>query len=143
MWASTNAEMAASPALQVNRSLAVTRGFTPRIIPAAPLGGPATDSLEWVILPTPDSRPGPPPPAVGWKRYPHPLIAPEISAMSRYYDRVIQIHPLPFDDGLLLDRIRSGSVSRQGPGEPVPDLTGERDRRTILLLNGLFNHHLD
>ncbi len=25
----------------------------------------------------------------------------------------------------------------------MPDLTSERDRRTILLLNGVFNHHLD
>jgi len=28
-------------------------------------------------------------------------------------------------------------------GEPFPDLAGETDRRTVVLINGTFNHHYD
>ncbi len=79
----------------------------------------------------------------GWKRYLHRLIAAEISTMSRYYDRVVQIHPLSFDTGDVLDLVACGTKSRVAAGEPAPDCTDERDARTMLLVDGVFNHHLD
>ncbi len=71
------------------------------------------------------------------------VIAAEISAISRYYDEVLQWKILRHDTGLLLELIQSPSKSRLGEHEEFPDLTGQRDKRAIVLLNGTLNHHLD
>lgn len=78
-----------------------------------------------------------------WKRYVYEVIAAEISAQSRFYDRLFQIMPVPHDPGLLLELIQCPVKQKIAPDEPIPDLSGETDRRTILMLNGTFNHHLD
>lgn len=77
-----------------------------------------------------------------WKRYFHDLIAAEISSMTRYYDAVVQCARVAGDTGYLLSRIESGRREAVGEGEPVPDLTDERERVAVLL-NGTLNHHLD
>src|SRR5687767_15814777 len=73
----------------------------------------------------------------GWKRYLHRLIAAEISTMSRYFDRVVQIHPLPFDGGGVLEHVACPAKTRLAAGEPPPDCSGERDRRTMLFVDGV------
>lgn len=77
------------------------------------------------------------------RRYLTSRIASEISAVTRYYDRVVQYRPLPHDDGLLLDRVDCPRKDRLEPEEGLPDLTGERTVRTAILLNGNLNHDFD
>ncbi len=66
------------------------------------------------------------------------LIAWEISRITRYSDRVIQVDRLDFDDGLLLDLLDC----------PHKDSVASCDLQSLgnhdtLLLNGNFNHHYD
>lgn len=77
------------------------------------------------------------------RRYLSDGLASEISAVTRYYDRVLQYRPLPLDDGLLLDRIECPQKARLGQAEDLPDLSGERTARTAILLNGNLNHDFD
>ncbi len=79
----------------------------------------------------------------GWREYVNAFLAAEISALTRYYDRVIQWLPREDDKGGLLaaiDAPRKESVSKD---EPFPDLTHESDKRTAILINGTFNHDFD
>ncbi len=76
-----------------------------------------------------------------WKRYFLEVIAAEMSAMTRYYDRVIQWMRRPEDDGYLLECIESGS-KELAVAEP-PDCSSETDRRTAILLYATINHHYD
>jgi Glycosyl transferase family 2 len=78
-----------------------------------------------------------------WRRYATKLVALEISALTRYYDRLIQYERLPHDDGLLFDTIECKSKSVVYPGGPMPDASAERDCRTAVLLNGNCNHSTD
>lgn len=71
------------------------------------------------------------------------IIAREISAMSRYYDRVLQWKPLPHDRGELLELVDCPEKRLLPEREPLPNLTHERSERTILLLNGTVNYHYD
>lgn len=77
------------------------------------------------------------------EKYWHRTIAAEISSLSRYYDKVVQWQPCADDPGTLLDLIDCADKVRLPGGEPAPDLRGEKDRRTIVLLNGTLNHHTD
>jgi glycosyl transferase family 2 len=79
----------------------------------------------------------------GWKRYVNRLIARDFSAITRYCDRVIQWLPRDDDHGLLLQELDAKEKLRIAPGDQVPDLRGEEDRRTAVLLNGTFNHDYD
>jgi Glycosyl transferase family 2 len=74
----------------------------------------------------------------GWKRYVYSVIAAEVSAMTRYYDRVVQPSRQRGDSGWLLERIDAPEKS-----EGDFDARGERDRRTAVLLNGTLNYELD
>jgi len=78
-----------------------------------------------------------------WKKYIHSLIAKEISAFSRYYDRIIQWHALRHDSGDLLEAIDCGIKDKISGDENVPDLSKEKDKRSIILFNGTFNYCLD
>jgi hypothetical protein len=82
-------------------------------------------------------------PLSGWRRYVNSLIAREISALSRYYDRVIQWLPREQDTGLLLSLIDAKIKVSVGKDDLFPDLTGEEQERTAVLLNGTLNHHFD
>src|SRR5213595_776333 len=78
-----------------------------------------------------------------WRRYADACIASEISAMTRYYDRLIEYAPVAHDPGRLFGLIDCRSKTRLSAGEELPDLTGEHDRRTAILLNGTLNHSTD
>ena len=81
--------------------------------------------------------------APGWRSYVNAFLAAEISALTRYYDRVIQWLPREDDKGGLLAAIDAPRKETVGKDEPFPDLTHERDKRTAILINGTFNHDFD
>ncbi len=78
-----------------------------------------------------------------WKRYVNGLIAGDISGLARYYDQVIQWLPRENDSGLLLDAIDAPAKTLIGDDEPFPDLRHDNDRRSVVLINGAFNHEYD
>ncbi len=77
-----------------------------------------------------------------WRRYVNELIAREISLLTRYYDRLIECGRQPHDDGLLFELIECPEKMSLPAGEQ-PVCTGERDRRSAVLLNGTLNHSDD
>lgn len=79
----------------------------------------------------------------GWKRYVNAFLAGELSTLTRYYDRLIQWLPRESDSGLLLAAIDAPIKQSVGRDEPLPDLSGENDKRTAVLINGTFNHDFD
>ncbi len=93
-------------------------------------------------LPSP-SMEGTRPAPKRWSRYLYRVVAAEASRLTRWYDRVIQWAPASHDPGLLLDAIDAPAKSVAQDEGALPDLSGERDRRTALLLNGNFNYLLD
>lgn len=82
-------------------------------------------------------------PISGWRQYVSEFLASEISALTRYYDRVIQWLPREGDGGLLLTAIDAPAKQTVERDEPFPDLTHESERRTAVLVNGTFNHDYD
>lgn len=82
-------------------------------------------------------------PAAGWKKYVNALLAAELSTLTRYYDRLIQWLPREDDDGMLLALIDAPSKECVGKKEAFPDLSCEDDKRTVVLVNGAFNHSFD
>lgn len=76
-----------------------------------------------------------------WKRYAYGVLAAEISATTRYYDRVVQWKPTPGDEGALLDAIES--PRKEMAAEVIPDCSQEREQRTAVLLNATINHQYD
>src|SRR5271170_3232286 len=83
------------------------------------------------------------PPAAAWKNYVTRLLAREVSAVTKYFDRLIQWLPRDEDDGSLLEAVQSPLKEVVARNQEFPDLTGERDQRTAILINGTFNHHFD
>jgi hypothetical protein len=79
----------------------------------------------------------------GWREYVNTFLAAEISALTRYYDRVIQWLPREDDKGGLLAAVDARHKETVCKDEPFPDLTYERDKRTAILINGTFNHDFD
>jgi len=79
----------------------------------------------------------------GIRRYIYRLLGAEISATTRFSDEVIQVEPLPHDDGLLLDNIACPLKSRLDRIADLPDVGDETSRRVALLLNGNFNSSED
>ena len=83
------------------------------------------------------------PPISGWRQYVNEFLASELSALTRYYDRVIQWLPREGDSGHLLAALDAPVKQTVEKDEPFPDLTHESDRRTAVLVNGTFNHDFD
>ena len=79
----------------------------------------------------------------GWRRYVNALLAKELSAVTRYYDRLIQWRPRDEDHGSLLAMIDAPTKSIIGMGEEFPDLSTEDELCTAILVNGAFNHEFD
>jgi Glycosyl transferase family 2 len=77
------------------------------------------------------------------RKYVNSFLAGEISAMTRYYDRVIQWLPREEDTGQLLEAVEAPQKETVKRDEAFPDLTHERDKRTAILINGTFNHDYD
>lgn len=82
-------------------------------------------------------------PISGWREYVNAFLAAQISALTRYYDRLIQWLPREGDTGCLLAAIDAPRKETVGKDEDFPDLTHERDKRTAILINGTFNHDFD
>jgi hypothetical protein len=81
--------------------------------------------------------------ASGWREYVNAFLAAEISALTRYYDRVIQWLPRDDDKGGLLAAVEAPRKETVGKDEAFPDLTHETQQRTAVLINGTFNHDFD
>ena len=79
----------------------------------------------------------------GWKKYVNAFLAAELSTLTRYYDRLIQWLPREDDTGMLLAAMDAPSKETIGKNESFPDLTGETEKRTAILVNGTFNHDFD
>lgn len=79
-----------------------------------------------------------------WRAYVNSLLAAELSAFTRFYDCVIQWLPREDDHGLLLSKvIVAGTKLTIAEDDTFPDLSGEHEQRTAVLINGTFNHHFD
>jgi Glycosyl transferase family 2 len=78
-----------------------------------------------------------------WRSYANKLVALEVSSLTRYYDRMIQYARLPHDDGLLFRLIDCPDKASIVADEALPDMTGEHERRSAVLLNGTLNHSSD
>lgn len=84
----------------------------------------------------------PMPTRTSFRNYVYSLIAAEISAVTRYADRVIQWLPTRNDDFLLLDLVDSLSKCTLSDEEFI-DISDEHDRKTVVLINGSINHNYD
>jgi len=73
-------------------------------------------------------------------KYRHRLIAAEISSFARYYDRVVQTEVVDRDDGTLLEGIDAPAKT---VADELPSMHDERTARSVVLLNGTLNYHLD
>ncbi len=69
-------------------------------------------------------------------------IAEEISSFSRYYDQVIQLLPVEGEEKPLLDFVDC-QQKRLLHWEEIPQMRGQDSNRSIILLNGDFNHSYD
>jgi hypothetical protein len=78
-----------------------------------------------------------------WKKYVNAFLARELSTLTRYYDRVIQWLPRENDTGMLLAAIDAPMKETVGRDDIFPDLSGETEQRTAVLVNGAFNHDFD
>jgi hypothetical protein len=78
-----------------------------------------------------------------WKKYVNAFLAGELSTLTRYYDRLIQWLPREDDNGGLLAAMDAPVKQIVERKEPFPDLTGETEKRTAILVNGTFNHEFD
>lgn len=76
---------------------------------------------------------------------PHPyltrILAGQISRLTRYYDRVVQLAPLPNDDGLLLRHVDNAHKTVAASTAEIA--APANDERTAVLINGNLNHDLD
>src|SRR5260370_9589463 len=78
-----------------------------------------------------------------WKNYVNAFLAGELSTLTRYYDRLIQWLPREDDSGMLLAAMDAPIKQSVGRDDPFPDLSGEPEERTAILVNGTFNHDFD
>jgi hypothetical protein len=70
------------------------------------------------------------------------LVGREISRLTRYADRVVQVDPLPTDTGLLLNAIEAPhKITR--PSNHFQEDTSEEPGVSVMLFNGNFNHSTD
>ncbi len=75
----------------------------------------------------------------GVRQYVYRLVGAEISATVRFCDELIQVSPLPHDDGMLLNSIECEQRSRVVGMDEIPDHSDAPSCRSALLLNGNFN----
>jgi len=78
-----------------------------------------------------------------WTRYTNKVIAADVSAIAKYYDRVIQWLPREHDHGELLRLIENPRKEIIDNTADLPDMTTEKTQRTAIVLNGVLNHHTD
>jgi len=78
-----------------------------------------------------------------FKRWTYACVAREISCITRYSDRVVQLDPLPGDTGILRDRIQAPMTSVLGRGEFDALRSRDAGERVVFLFNGNFNTSTD
>jgi len=78
-----------------------------------------------------------------WRKYTNAFLAGELSVLTKYYDRTIQWLPREDDTGMLLAMIDAPFKESVGGNEQFPDLSDESSTRTVVLVNGAFNHDFD
>lgn len=78
-----------------------------------------------------------------WRRYVNGLIAEEISTISEFCDRTIQVAPRSEDRGLLLGYVRSADKRSESTIESAPSVASNSAERVLYLLNGNMNYDLD
>jgi hypothetical protein len=66
-----------------------------------------------------------------------------LSAITRYYDHTIQWLPRENDSGFLLSKIDAPCKKSVYVNQEFPDLSQEDTLRTVVLINGTFNHDFD
>ncbi len=79
----------------------------------------------------------------GIKRWAYAGVAREISRLTRYADRVIQLDPLVGDTGVLRDLIQAPEVGTASSAEFGQSGMGDPRSRSVFLFNGNFNSSLD
>lgn len=77
------------------------------------------------------------------KRWTYVRIAREISRITRYADRLVQLDALNGDEGLLLGEIRAPTKSTLRSSDLGQQLPRDAGDRAVFLLNGNFNASLD
>ena len=77
---------------------------------------------------------------VSWRKLLYALIASEISTISRYFHKIVQINPLLEDTGLLLALC---DCPEKTTAESISDVKSELPDYTLVLLNGNLNHDFD
>ncbi len=78
-----------------------------------------------------------------WRRYVNSLLAAEISALSRYYDRTVQVEPREHDSGLLLEMIDCPEKAAALALHGSDNVGVERESSRVFLVNGNLNYDLD
>ena len=71
------------------------------------------------------------------------FLAGELSVFTKYYDQTIQWMPRAEDTGLLLAMIDAPVKRSVAENEHFPDVSNEHGTRTVVLVNGNFNHDFD
>ena len=82
-------------------------------------------------------------PVSAWRRYVNSIIGAEISDISRYYDRLIQYRPRSEDLGILRAAVSAPQKEVAESVEQLNSLNAERNNRSLILINGNFNHDFD
>jgi hypothetical protein len=77
------------------------------------------------------------------KAWTYGCVAREISRITRYADRVIQLDPLPGDTGMLRDRIQAREMRTAASDSLDPRSRHDPNDRTVFLFNGNFNTSVD
>lgn len=67
-------------------------------------------------------------------------VASEVNSVARYFDALFQFKPKATDQGTLFSYIDN---ARKEQVDVLPDLSQEKERRSVVLLNGNLNHNLD
>jgi hypothetical protein len=75
--------------------------------------------------------------------YAYRTVAAEISVLSRYCDRLVQVGVRTEDSGVLFDAIRCPSKVKVAQIKDLKPFSSYRDDRTAILMNGDFNYSLD
>ena len=78
-----------------------------------------------------------------WRRCINQVLAAEVSACVRYYDRLIQLAPRNNDALLLFEDVQCREKILCQTVQDLPRLTDEAEKRCAVLLNGNLNHDLD
>src|ERR1700731_3471981 len=78
-----------------------------------------------------------------WRKYINAFVASELSLFTKYYDQTIQWMPRQDDTGMLLAMIEAPLKESVDENEQFPNLSEEKTARTVVLVNGTFNHEFD